>query len=68
MSIRTTTTLPVQRIRLPDGKYQVWIVGAAPATHTLDVDLVQFLGGEAARRAYMVENPHEPEGHPTTTT
>jgi hypothetical protein len=61
---RTTTTYGVRSGQLPDGNFQVAIIGVRPATRSIEVDLVQVLHGEAALRAYAVENPDDPSGPP----
>lgn len=49
---------------LDDGRHPVYVTGIDVPSRTLTVDLIQFLTGDAARRAYAEDHPEDPEGPP----
>jgi hypothetical protein len=54
----------VNRIPLPDGRYAARLCGVDVAGRTVDVDLVVWLTGRAARRIWAAEHPDDPLGPP----
>jgi hypothetical protein len=49
---------------LPDGKSPTYLTGLDVSAKTVTFDLIQFLEGDAARKAYVKVHPDEPDGPP----
>ena len=66
-TIRSTTTvtapLPTGE-ELADGRHAVYLTGLDTDGHTLTVNVIQFLSGQAAIDAYHEDEPDDPEGPP----
>ena len=54
----------MNRIPLPEGRYAARLCGVDVAGRTVDVDLVVWLTGRAARRIWAAEHPDDPLGPP----
>jgi hypothetical protein len=49
---------------LPDGRHPVYLTGLDVAGRTVTFDLIQFLTGEEAKKAWVAMHPDEPDGPP----
>jgi hypothetical protein len=47
---------------LADGRHAVYLTGLDVTNRTMTFDLIQFLTGEEARKAWVKEHPERPEG------
>lgn len=49
---------------LPDGRHPVYLTGLDVTGRKLTFDLIQFLTGEEAKKAWVAAHPDEPDGPP----
>jgi hypothetical protein len=49
---------------LPDGRHPVYLTGLDVAGRKVTFDLIQFLTGEEAKKAWVAAHPDEPDGPP----
>jgi hypothetical protein len=63
-SVPTSSAAPASPPALADGRHAAFLTGLDVRTRTLTFDKIDFLTGEAAKKAYLKANPGETDGPP----